>query len=189
MQLKRRAFLGIAGAAGAGGLLKGLFGIDLGPAKAYAATSDPIRGKVTTSVCPFCSVGCGMLVTVRDGKMVGLRGDPDHPVNEGALCSKGAAVFQIPHSEQRAKKVLYRAPGTTQWEEKDWDFAMTRIAARMKESRDATFQERDEQGRIVNRAMGIASLGGSALDNEECYALSKFARSLGTVYLEHHARL
>ncbi len=189
MEMRRRSFLALAGAAGASGLLKTFFGINLGASKAYASSRPPVRGKVTTTICPFCSVGCGMLVTTAGGKVVNLTGDPDHPVNEAAMCSKGAALSQIWNSDQRAKKVLYRAPGASRWEEKDWDFAMRRIAERMKETRDKTFEERDEQGRIVNRAMGIGSLGGSAMDNEECYALSKFARSMGTVYLEHHARL
>ncbi|MFW6369348.1 MAG: hypothetical protein ACOC0J_02070 [Myxococcota bacterium] len=189
MYLKRRTFLGLAGAVGAGGLFKGLFGLDLGPTKAYAATKPAMRGRVTTTICPFCSVGCGMLVTTIDGKVVNLTGDPDHPVNEGATCSKGAALSQIWNSDQRATKVLYRAPGASDWEAKDWGFALQRIAQRVKETRDATFQERDKQGRVVNRNMGMAVLGGSATDNEECYAITKLARSLGTVYLEHHARL
>ncbi len=189
MEMKRRTFLGLAGAVGAGGLMKGLFGLNLGPTEAYASMKPAVRGKVTTSVCPFCSVGCGMLITSSGGKVVNLVGDPDHPVSEGALCSKGAAVSQIANSDQRATKVLYRAPGASDWEEKEWGWAFERIAEKMKKTRDETFQERDEEGRVVNRAMGIASLGGSAMDNEECYALSKFARSMGTVYLEHHARL
>jgi formate dehydrogenase major subunit len=189
MELKRRAFLaGIAGSAGTGGLLKELFGLDLRAARSRARTK-PIRGKITTTICPFCSVGCGLLVTAADGKVVNLAGDPDHPINEGATCSKGAALSQISNSDRRVTKVLYRGPGADAWQEKDWDWTLQRIARRVKETRDATFQARDDQGRTVNRTMGIASLGGAALDNEECYSLSKLARALGLVYLENHARL
>ena len=190
MELKRRTFLAaVAGSAGTGGLLKGLFGINLDPTRALAQANPPVRGKITTTICPFCSVGCGLLVTVADGKVVNVAGDPDHPINEGATCSKGAALSQIPNSGRRMTKVLYRAPGTAAWQEKDWDWAIQRISRRVKETRDATFQARDDQGRIVNRTMGLASLGGAALDNEECYSLSKLARALGIVYLENHARL
>jgi formate dehydrogenase major subunit len=189
MLIRRRTFLGLASATGAGGLLRGLFGVKLGPTEAYAHATRPIRGRVTTSICPFCSVGCGMLVTAAEGKVVNLVGDPDHPINEGALCSKGAAVSQIANSDQRATKVLYRAARASEWQEKDWGWAVQRIAERLKRTRDATFQERDEAGRIVNRTLGMASLGGSAMDNEECYLLSKAARAMGMVYLEHHARL
>ena len=190
MELKRRTFLAaVAGAAGTGGLLRGLFGVDLGPTQAYAKSRTPVRGKITTTICPFCSVGCGMLVITVDGKVVNLTGDPDHPINEGTTCSKGAALRQIWNNDQRLTKMRYRAPGASDWQEVEWEWAMPRIARRVKETRDATFQTRDEQGRVVNRTMAIGSVGGSALDNEECYALSKFARSLGIVYLEHHARL
>ena len=190
MELNRRAFLGAAlSTAGASGLLQGLFGIDLGPTRVLAQANPPVRGKITTTICPFCSVGCGLLVTVADGKVVNLAGDPDHPINEGATCSKGAAVSQIATSDRRMTKVLHRASGGTAWEERDWGWALGRIAQRIKETRDATFQARDGQDRVVNRTTGIASLGGAALDNEECYSLFKLARALGVVYLENHARL
>jgi formate dehydrogenase major subunit len=189
MDIRRRTFIGLAGAAGAGGLLRGLFGVQLGPTESFARSTRPIRGKVTTSICPFCSVGCGLLITAAEGRVVSLVGDPDHPINEGALCSKGAAVSQIADSDRRATKVLYRAPGASGWEEKDWAWALPRLARRLKETRDATFQARDATNRVVNRTLGVASLGGSAMDNEECYLLSKAARAMGMVYLEHHARL
>jgi formate dehydrogenase major subunit len=190
MELERRSFVtAVAGSAGAGRLLKGLFGIDVRPARTHARARPPIRGKITTTICPFCSVGCGLLVTAADGKVVNLSGDPDHPINEGATCSKGAALSQIANSDRRVTKVLYRAPGAAAWQEKDWDWALPRIARRVKETRDATFLARDGQDRTVNRTMGLASLGGAALDNEECYSLSKLARALGLVYLENHARL
>lgn len=145
--------------------------------------------KETTTICPYCGVGCGLIVSALDGKVVNIEGDPDHPINEGTLCSKGAALYQVANNEHRLNKVLYRAPGATAWEEKSWDWTIQRIAAKMKETRDATFMEKDADGLTVNRTEGIACLGGAALDSEECYAYSKFARSLGVVYLEHQARI
>lgn len=190
MELKRRTFVAaVAASAGTGRLLEGLFGIDVRPTAAFARSRPLVRGTITTTICPFCSVGCGLLVTAADGAVVNVAGDPDHPINEGATCSKGAAVGQIARSDRRLRRVLYRAPGAAAWQERDWDWAVRRIAQRIKTTRDATFRERDEQGRVVNRTTGIASLGGAALDNEECYSLSKLARALGVVYLENHARL
>jgi len=147
------------------------------------------RGATNTStVCPFCGVGCGQVVSTRAGKVIHIEGDPQHPISEGTLCSKGAAGIQVVNNSRRLQKVLYRAPGGAAWEEKSWDWALPRIAARVKQTRDKTFQTTTE-GRTVNRTEAIACLGGSALDNEEAYALVKLMRSLGLVYLEHQARL
>lgn len=189
MDLTRRTFVSVtaAGAASRAGLMKSVFGVDLGVPR--ARTAAPLRGTLTTTICPFCSVGCGMLVATEEGKVVHLMGDPDHPINEGATCSKGAALRQIWNSDQRVTKVRYRAPGASTWVEKDWAWAVPQIARRIKATRDATFEARDAQGRVVNRTTGLACLGGAALDNEECYSLGKLARALGTVYLENHARL
>lgn len=148
----------------------------------------------TTTICPFCAVGCGATVQVKDGKIVNIEGDEVHPINRGALCSKGQALFQIANNERRLQKVMYRAPGSVQWEEKSWGWALERIAKLMKETRDRTFvvrETRKKDGRpcLVNRTEGMAILGGAGLDNEECYLESKFARSIGIVYLEHQARL
>jgi formate dehydrogenase major subunit len=139
-------------------------------------------------VCPFCGVGCGQVVSTRDGKVINIEGDPSHPVSEGTLCSKGAAAIQVVNNPRRLQKVLYRAPGGKAWEEKPWAWALERIAARVKETRDKTFTT-TVGGRVVNRTEAIACLGGSALDNEEAYLLAKLMRSLGLVYLEHQARL
>jgi formate dehydrogenase major subunit len=147
------------------------------------------RGATNTStVCPFCGVGCGQVVSTRAGKVIHIEGDPQHPISEGTLCSKGAAGIQVVNNSRRLQKVLYRAPGGAAWEEKSWDWALPRIAARVKQTRDKTFQTTTE-GRTVNRTEAIACLGGSALDNEEAYALVKLMRSLGLVYIEHQARL
>src|SRR5690242_6415376 len=142
----------------------------------------------TTTICPFCGVGCGQVVSTRGGKVIHIEGDPNHPISEGTLCSKGASGIQVVHNSRRLQKVLYRAPGGAKWEEKSWDWAFERIAARVKDTRDKTCKTTVD-GRVVNRTEAIACLGGSALDNEEAYPLAKFMRALGLVYLEHQARL
>ena len=142
----------------------------------------------TRTVCPFCGVGCGQVVATREGKVINIEGDPAHPISEGTLCSKGASAIQVVNNSRRLQKVLYRAPGAKAWEEKSWDWALERIAARVKETRDKSFRTSME-GRVVNRTEAIACLGGSALDNEEAYLLVKLMRALGLVYVEHQARL
>jgi len=142
----------------------------------------------TTTVCPFCGVGCGQVVSTQDGHVINIEGDPAHPVSEGTLCSKGAAAIQVVNNPRRLQKVLYRKPGGTAWEEKTWGWALERIAARVKETRDKTFKT-SADGRTVNRTEAIACLGGSALDNEEAYVLVKLMRALGLAYVEHQARL
>jgi anaerobic selenocysteine-containing dehydrogenase len=142
----------------------------------------------TTTVCPFCGVGCGQVVATREGKVINIEGDPGHPISEGTLCSKGASGIQVVNNSRRLQKVLYRAPGGKAWEEKSWDWTLDRIAARVKETRDKTFRT-SVDGRVVNRTEAIACLGGSALDNEEAYLLVKLMRALGLVYVEHQARL
>jgi formate dehydrogenase major subunit len=142
----------------------------------------------TTTVCPFCGVGCGQVVSTKSGKVINIEGDPGHPISEGTLCSKGASGIQVVNNSRRLQKVLYRAPNGTAWEEKNWDWALERIAARVKETRDKTFKTSID-GKVVNRTEAIACLGGSALDNEEAYPLVKLMRALGLVYIEHQARL
>ncbi|MEE8318967.1 MAG: formate dehydrogenase, partial [Dehalococcoidales bacterium] len=125
-----------------------------------------------------------------NGKVMNIEGDPDHPINRGAACAKGASMRQLSADNPwRLNKVLYRAPGGTDWEEKSWDWSLDEIAKRLKNTRDNNFIEQDKNGNIVNRTEAIANLGGSALDNEECYLLAKLTRALGVVYLEHHARI
>ncbi len=146
----------------------------------------------TTTICPYCAVGCGLIVQTKKGKIVNIEGDPDHPINEGSLCSKGSALFQVANNERRLTKVQYRAPGSDKWQEKSWDWAIDRIAKRIKESRDANFVKSetiDGKRYTVNRNEGMAFLGGAALDNEECYLWGKMARGLGVSYLEHQARI
>ncbi len=144
--------------------------------------------KETTSICPYCGVGCGLIVSSRDGRIINIEGDGDHPINEGALCSKGSAIFQVAVNERRLNSVLYRAPGSSEWEKKDWTWAIEKIAKNIKDTRDRTFVK-EKDGIIVNRTAGIAQLGGAAHDTEECYLFSKFARALGIYWLDHQARL
>ena len=142
----------------------------------------------TTTVCPFCGVGCGQVVSTLSGKVINIEGDPGHPISEGTLCSKGAAGIQVVNNSRRLQKVLYRKPNGAAWEEKSWDWALERIAARVKETRDKSFKTKVNEN-SVNRTEAIACLGGSALDNEEAYLLVKLMRALGLVYIEHQARL
>lgn len=183
MQVTRRGFLRGAVATGAG---VGLLG-----RRARAESRPDLRvryAKEWWTICPYCAVGCGAIVSVRDGEVINIEGDPDHPINRGSLCSKGAAMYQIANNERRLTKVRYRAPYSAEWQEISWREAIQKIAKRVKRTRDETFQAR-EGANVVNRTMGIAGLGGAALDNEECYTYSKLARALGMVYLEHQARI
>ena len=191
MNISRREFL-IGGTAATS-----LLGVAKGKAGASDLDAPGLRTKglqSTTTVCPFCAVGCSMIVHVKDGKIVNIEGDEESPINKGSLCSKGGALFQVANNERRMQKVLYRSPFSEQWEEKSWDWALDRIAKVMKETRDRTFKpketnKKDGQQYKVNRTENIGVFGGASLDNEECYLLSKFARSMGVVYLEHQARL
>jgi formate dehydrogenase major subunit len=185
MTVSRRGFLSAAGTSAAA---LGLFGLTPGDARAQVRALRTLGATRTTTVCPYCGGGCGQIISVRDGKLIANEGDPDHPVNEGALCSKAQALFQVVNNDRRATKVLYRAPGAAQWESRDWDWAIARIAANIRRTRDETFQASDGE-KVVNRTMGIAGIGAAALDTEECYLWTKLARALGIVYLEHQARL
>lgn len=190
MELSRRDFLKASGLGVGGAFLLGAIKPDkvmAGPPKAL-----PLKKKIgeITSICPFCGVGCGFVLDSADGKVLNIEGDPDHPINTGGACAKGAALKQLgADNPWRLSKVLYRAPNTTQFEEKSWDWAITEIAKRIKTTRDANFTEKDTKGNTVNRTEAIANLGGAALDNEECYLLSKMMRGLGLVYIEHQARI
>jgi anaerobic selenocysteine-containing dehydrogenase len=182
-QPTRRQFLkGLTtGAVAIGALTQAGCAPAIPPLKTRGATN-------TTTVCPFCGVGCGQVVSTRNGKVINIEGDPGHPISEGTLCSKGASAIQVVNNPRRLQKVLYRKPHGTAWEEKSWDWALERIAARVKETRDKTFKTSID-GKVVNRTEAIACLGGSALDNEEAYLLVKLMRALGLVYIEHQARL
>ncbi len=150
------------------------------------------------SICHFCSGGCGLLLHVKDGKLVHLEGNPDNPINEGALCPKAASLEQVAYSPDRPKTPKYRAPGSDKWQEISWEEAIDRIAKKAKEIRDKTWVSTDEITNAktgqketvpVNRAEGIAVIGSAEIDNEESYLLSKFARLIGTPFHEHQARI
>ena len=188
MELSRRDFLKASGAGLGGAFLLGALNGGVAIAAPKKIPLKKQRGEHST-ICPYDGSGCGFIVDTIDGKVVNIEGDPDHPVNRGAACAKGASMRQLsPDNPWRLNKVLYRAPGGTDWEEKSWDWALDTIARRIKDTRDANFIENDN-GNVVNRNEAIANLGGSALDNEECYLLAKLTRALGVVYLEHHARI
>jgi len=140
-------------------------------------------------VCPYCAVGCAQQVWVKDGKIVDIEGDPRSPINGGTLCPKGSNTFQLVHNPHRQTKVLYRAPYATDWEEKPLDWAMDRIAHRVKETRDANFIARDKDGDILNHTMAMAHLGGATLDNEENYLIKKLFNNVGMVSIENQARI
>jgi len=164
-------------------------GSDCADMPEYEDTREVKVGTETTTICPYCGCGCGLVVTTVDGKITNTEGNPDHPINQGALCSKGQALYQVANNELRQTKVLHRAPGAADWTEVSWEDALDGIAAKIKETRDATFIEKDGNDNVVNRTDAIGSLGSAALDNEECYALSKLLRAMGLVYIEHQARI
>jgi formate dehydrogenase major subunit len=145
--------------------------------------------QVHASVCPYCAVGCGQNVYVRDGRILDIEGDDDSPVSRGRLCPKGAATFQLVTGSHRLKHVLYRRPHGTEWEEIPLERAMAMVAERVKNTRDATWEDKDEKGHGVQRTLGIAHLGGATLDNEENYLLKKLYTALGVVQVENQARI
>ncbi len=145
--------------------------------------------RVVRSVCPYCAVGCGQLVFVQDGKITDIEGDPDSPISEGCLCPKGAATFQLVTGSHRVQSVLYRRPHGIAWETVPLEWAMERVAERVRKTRDQHWQETDAEGREVSRTLGIASLGGATLDNEENYLIKKLFCSLGIVQIENQARI
>jgi formate dehydrogenase major subunit len=145
--------------------------------------------KVAKSVCPYCAVGCGQNVFVKDGKVVHIEGDPDSPVSRGRLCPKGSASLQLTTGSARRYEVLYRRPGGTDWEVLDLDTAMGMVADRVIKTRRETWQWEDEEGTRVRRTLGIASLGGATLDNEENYLMKKLYTALGALQIENQARV
>ena len=191
MKVTRRQFIKITGTATAGLALMGL-GFNLKSVEAYSLKLRTKDARQTTTICPYCAVGCGVIVHSTKGKnskVIYTEGDPDHPINQGALCAKGAGLYQMVNNENRITKVLYRAPYSDHWEEKSWDWALNEIAKRVKKSRDASFKAKNEKGQVVNRVEGIAHVGSAALDNEECWLLQAMMRALGLVYIEHQARI
>lgn len=191
MKLDRRQFMQITGAAAAG-LAVSRLGFDLRPVQAHAQMLKTQYARETTTICCYCAVGCGAIVSTSqdaDGRVINIEGDPDHVINRGALCSKGAALRQLVENDKRITRPLYRAPYSDQWREVTWDWALDTIARRVKDTRDATFTAKNAKGQVVNRTTGIASVGSAAMDNEECWLYQAMLRSLGLVYIEHQARI
>jgi len=145
--------------------------------------------RVVQSVCPYCAVGCGQRIFVTDEKVVQIEGDPDSPISRGRLCPKGSASEQLVNSPGRQTRVLYRAPRARDWQSLDRETAIDMVADRFIESRRRTWQQRDDKGRLLRRTMGIASLGGATLDNEENYLIKKLFTAAGAIQIENQARI
>ncbi len=180
------------------GLVKGRGGEGPGEARpSDVAMTDRTRGMKSrlhgteriASVCPYCAVGCGTVVHVKDGAVVDVEGNPESPINEGTLCPKGAGIFQYTVNPKRLTKALYRRPGGTEWEEVDLEWAMDRIADRFAESRERGWIAEDGEGRPVRHTGSVGFLGGAALDNEENYLIKKFCVGTGIVHVENQARI
>ena len=145
--------------------------------------------RVVQSICPYCAVGCGQKVYVKDERVVQIEGDPDSPVSRGRLCPKGSASEQLVNSSGRATTMLYRRPGSTSWEKIGVEQATDMIADRVVASRRTHWQDTDEEGRPLRRTMGFAALGGATLDNEENYLIKKLFTAMGAIQIENQARI
>jgi len=193
METNRREFLKVATLGGAAATV---FGFDLKPAYAQLRELKIARATETRSTCPYCSVSCGVIIYTLGDKaknvtpqVIHVEGDPDHPINRGTLCPKGASLEQDILNERRLLKPQVRRPGATDWQDISWDDALNDIARWVKKSRDDSFVEKDDQGHTVNRCEGIAWTGGCTDTNEFNYLVVKTMRSLGVCYLENQARV
>ena len=145
--------------------------------------------EVVKSICPYCAVGCGQLVFVKDGRIADIEGDPDSPISEGCLCPKGAATYQLVTGSHRVHDVLYRRPHGTEWERIPLERAMDMVAERVRATREATWESRTPDGHPLRRTLGFAHLGGATLDNEENYLIKKLFTALGAIQIENQARI
>ena len=191
MEVSRRDFLRFSAGAAGGTALAGLIGsgMDLAPVIAQAQELRIKDAKVTPSTCPYCSVGCATLVHTVNGQIVNIEGDPRSPHNEGTLCPKGAAIFQLHVNPNRPTQVLHRAPGAADWEVWDLERAMNRIAELVKKTRDENFIEKLPNGKLVNMTSAIFALGGATLEIEFNHVHQKLMRGLGIVAIENQARI
>ena len=195
MQVSRRTFLKVC-ATGVGTSSLTLLGFAPGTALAEVRTFKLARATETRNTCPYCSVGCGILMYTQGdkaknvhGRIFHIEGDPDHPVNRGTLCPKGAGLLDFVHSDSRLTRPEYRAPGSKEWQPISWDEAFTRIAGLMKADRDANFEAKDKEGRTVNRWNTTGFLAASASSNETGYLTHKVVRSLGMLSFDNQARV
>lgn len=191
MNISRRDFLRLSAGAGNATALSGLLaaGVNLAPSLSAAQELRIKDAKTTPSICPFCSVGCATLVHASKGKIINIEGDGRSPHNEGCLCPKGAAIFQLHVNPNRPTQVLHREPGATNWEVWDLDRAMTRVAQLVKQTRDETFVETTQDGKRVNMTPAIFALGGATLEIEFNHIHQKLMRGLGVVAIENQARI
>jgi formate dehydrogenase major subunit len=197
VQPTRRDFLKALEATTIGGVAASVLGFDLGPAYAAVRELKIARTTETRSICPYCSVSCGVIIhTLGDRSrnvtptVVHVEGDPDHPINQGTLCPKGITLKQNIVNDRRLTKVLYRAPGSSAWEERTWDFAIDRIARLLKQTRDARLIEKDAAGQTINGLTAAGVIGGCTDTNEVNYLLVKaFRAGLGILPIEQQARI
>src|SRR5580704_5388420 len=188
--INRRDWLRLTVTGGAGLALGGV--LDLSTVKAAAQNLKLSNVREFTTSCNFCSCGCGMVAAVREGKLITMEGDYDHIVNRGSLCVKGISMFATHASPNRLTTPRYRAPGSDHWEDISWDDAITRVAQKIRKTRDATWIATEKVGDKevpVNRTDAIAFLGGAQNTSEQWYLFQKAARLLGLAYVEHQARL
>jgi formate dehydrogenase major subunit len=193
MDSTRRNFLKVTTL---GGMAASVFGFDLAPAYAQLRSLKIARATETRSTCPYCAVSCGVIIYTSGDKaknvtpqVIHVEGDPDHPINRGTLCPKGASLQQEISSPRRLTKPQVRRPGGTDWQDISWDDAINEIGGLVKKSRDETFVTKDAQGHMVNRCEGVAFIGGCTDTNEMNYLIVKSMRSMGVCYIENQARV
>ncbi len=193
MDISRRKFLRVSAA---GGFALSTLGFDLRPAYAAVRQLKIRNAREYRTVCPYCAVGCGTIAYVHGSgglnttpTVIHVEGDPDNPINGGTLCPKGASQMQLAISPRLRKSPMFRDARSSEWREISWDEAMSWFARKFKETRDASFVERDELGRTVNRCEGLAWVGSATVANEDAYLITKTMRAMGLVYIDHQARI
>jgi formate dehydrogenase major subunit len=198
--ITRRSFLKLTGAALMTSVMYEFVGQSTALAVDSSGTWKLVDVTETTTICCYCSGGCGSIVSVRDGKLINVEGDPDHPINRGGMCSKGSSQFAVNSifDDKTGEQIInpnrlttpkVRRAGKSEWEDISWEQAIDEIAKKIKKTRDENYEAKSKDGVIVNRTEAIASFGAAALDNEEGYALQKLCRGLGMTYIEHQARI
>ena len=193
MDISRRKFLRVSAA---GSFALSTLGFDLRPAYAAVRQLKIKNAREYRTVCPYCAVGCGTIAYVHGSgglnttpTVIHVEGDPDNPINGGTLCPKGASQMQLAISPRLRKSPMFRDARSSEWREISWDEAMSWFARKFKETRDASFVERDELGRTVNRCEGLAWVGSATVANEDAYLITKTMRAMGLVYIDHQARI